>query len=80
MSLKISKKAIKEILLSPQVQQLVDSVGEDMAARAGTGYAYRPEDRAQKRSLGVVSPTTYKANRDSIQNMTLVKVLLSHRV
>lgn len=66
---------IEQILLLPEVQDLINEHGERIADECGEGYVYRPPDRNLHRDRGIVVTDTIRARHDNAKNMTLIRAL-----
>ena len=74
---KLNIPGFRELRKSPGAQAWVGRVGAAMAAAASarSGEAYDFQLSASKRrARGVVAPSTTDAARDSLKNLTLLKV------
>ena len=83
MSLKIelNHSAITELMMSDEVGSLIDQCGEDVANRAGNGYATRSyisigrKHKGDNRRACNVYAETQKAKADNLKNNTLLKAV-----
>ena len=63
------------MLSSSEVQSLLMSYAEPMAARAGDGYTATLGTQGKTRSRAWVGTDTFEARRDNARNATLARAL-----
>lgn len=73
---KLNHAGFRALLKSPEISAVVAEKAEEIANRAGTGYA--SDIRSGKgRAVALVYPKTAKAKRDNLKNNTLLKAMQS---
>lgn len=65
--------AVEKVLRGPQVQRVVDTVTDDVAAACGKGYKASTM-QGKSRYRGIVFPGTGRAVRDARKNNTMLNV------
>lgn len=71
--IKLNLKGINEVMKSAEVQELLDSAAQQIAAAAGDGYEIEPAKSLRWIGLADVHAATPKAVRDNSENNTLLK-------
>ena len=69
------RSGVKALLNSPEVADCVGSLGQDMARRAGEGYAAEAPHKTGQRVAVNVHAETWEARRDNAENNTLLKAV-----
>lgn len=64
----------RELRLEPGVQNYIDQLAADIAARAGSGYEVSPW-QGKNRARSSVYTATYDARYDNARNQTLLRAL-----
>lgn len=73
---KLNKAGVRELLMSPEVANLMADEGQRVAGAAGDGYAFRMRSTGQRQAVNVY-PDTFAAKRDNLKNNTLLKAVQS---
>ena len=72
--IELNSDGIKELLKSPEMQSILSQHGADKARQAGAGYESAVHVY-KTRAVANVFPNTAEANRDNMENNTLLKVI-----
>ena len=70
----LNHEAVGELLKSSEMQELVKSYADEIAKRAGEGYA-SDTDNAGSRVIAAAYTETEEAMEDSLENNTLLKAM-----
>lgn len=71
---KLNSKGVQELLKSPQMQSILRARGEEIAAKAGAGYA-SDVHTFKKRAVAQVFPNSAEAAHDNYEHNTLLKAM-----
>lgn len=71
---KLNSSGVQELLKSPEMQSILASYANQVAAKAGDGYEARYHV-GKKRAYANVYAETAEAKRDNLDNNTLLKSL-----
>lgn len=72
--IELNSEGIKELLKSEDMQSILSQYGADKARMAGTGYASEVHV-FKRRAVVNIFPDTAEANKDNMENNTLLKVI-----
>ena len=70
----LNSNNIRALLRSADMQAMLESKAAEITARAGAGYTFRSHDSGQ-RIITDIYAETEDANKDTLENNTLLKVL-----
>lgn len=73
-SVRVDYKEVGKLLRGQESKKLMEQLGREISAKAGTGYSYRVHDSGQ-RQIANVFPNTLEAARDNLENNTLLKAV-----
>ena len=82
--IELDKRGLESLLMSSEVENLVEGAAKDFVADAGEGYEYAivnstgKKDGA-KRKKALIYPATKEAERDNFDNETLEKLIRKKR-
>lgn len=71
---KIDYKGVGALLRGSGVRDMVDSIGAQIAGRAGDGYSHRTHYSGQRMICNVYADSK-EAKRDNLENNTLLKAM-----
>ena len=71
----LDRRGVWELLNSEEVSQLVEETAQEIAQKAGEGYAAAPVHKTGQRVAVNVYPATKEAYYDNLENNTLRKVI-----
>lgn len=72
--IELNDAGIQELLKSAEMQALLNSKAQSIAAKAGDGYEYKVKVHS-KRAAAYIYPESAKAIHDNFENNTLLKVI-----
>lgn len=71
----LNSAGIRELLKSSEIQSVLNETAETVARRAGEGYEAVPGTLGKTRANVRVQAATKEANKDNLENNTLLKAL-----
>ena len=72
--IELNRDGIGALLKGPETEHMVQSFGNEVAQRAGTGYAARTHNTGQRQICNVYAATR-EARQDNLENNTLIKAM-----
>lgn len=73
--IELNSVGIRELLKSAEIQSALNETAEAVARRAGSGYKVVPGTLGKTRANVRVQAATKEANKDNLENNTLLKAL-----
>lgn len=72
--IELNRDGIGALLKGPETREMVERFGDEVAQRAGTGYAARTHNSGQRHICNVYAATP-EARQDNLENNTLIKAM-----
>lgn len=70
----LNREGVAELMKSEEMQNILNGYAEGIASRAGEGYG-TSSHVGKTRANANVFPETFEANRDNLENNTLLKAM-----
>lgn len=74
LKIELDRAGVAALLKGPETRNMVQSFGQAVAQRAGTGYGARTHDSGQRQICNVYAATP-EARQDNLDNNTLIKAM-----
>ena len=72
--IELNKEGVGALLKGGETESLMQRMGNEIAKRAGTGYAASTHNTGQRHICNVYAATT-EAKQDNLENNTLIKAM-----